>query len=130
MIGLRSLMLCRRYGTDEIVCGTAFHRRGIGNRFVVGMISGIVPAPVSFNRAESLEGNLRAFHAQADADRRHFRLPVDHLLRALASDSGAGRRLFDVALSWMPKDREGAPEFGGIPFTYGGVDAPEERPAA
>jgi amino acid adenylation domain-containing protein len=126
LFALFALVLGRRYGQSDIVSGIALHRRDAANRHTIGMMAGIVAVRCTFDPYWTLGEAVEEFSKQLDADLRHQRLPVDILSRALGL-SGTGRAgLFEVAMSFIPAEKESGIE--DLPVTMGVVNTREASP--
>ncbi len=121
LLALVAIGLARRFRRDDFTLGMALHRREATTRYTIGMLAGILPLRCRIDRSATLKRAVLALAADADADLRHQRLPVDTIGRALATsgafDDRPERNLFDVAVTIMPAMHRPAVSIGGRTVT-------------
>ncbi len=128
LFALFLMTLCRRFGRDALVAGTVLHKRSGTTRLAVGMFAGAAASPVRFDLQASLAANCQIYAEMIARDFRHFRMPLDELIRQFDLAALGQERLFDVALSWMPAARAETPKLAGLDLTYEAIDLRETGP--
>ncbi|MCY1667608.1 amino acid adenylation domain-containing protein [Rhizobium sp. SL86] len=132
LLAVIAIALARRFRREDFTIGMALHRREATTRCTIGMLAGILPVRCRIDHGATLRRAITAFAADAEADLRHQRLPVDAIGRALAAtgafDERPERNLFDVAVTIMPGLRRPAVTIGSLPVTSAPIRERERSP--
>jgi amino acid adenylation domain-containing protein len=94
--------LSRVHSCEEVVLGVPFlNRHGIEEMRTVGNFANMLPLRVAAHSQQSMQDIAQQIEAATFATKRHERLALGDLLRALPSGGTGPRRLYDVTISYL-----------------------------
>ncbi|QKV94598.1 amino acid adenylation domain-containing protein [Streptomyces sp. NA02950] len=94
--------LSRVHRADDVVLGAPFlNRRGLTEKRTVGHFVNMLPLRATAHGKRSLHDITRQLEKATIAAKRHERLSLGDVLRALPSRTDGPRRLFDVTVSYL-----------------------------